>query len=108
MATPGHDVFVRDMLLNLTSVSDWQVATAAKQRQVDIDNVRENAKRVTRDYAIGNQVYMKMTGIYHKLDYRKHWLYIFTEVFTNGTVQVQRGQVNERINIRRLNPNFYE
>ena len=44
MATPGQDVFVRDMLFNLTSVDDWQVVTAVKQRKVDIDNVRENAK----------------------------------------------------------------
>ena len=44
MATPGKAVFDRDMLFNLASVVDWRVATAAKQRQVDIDNFRENAK----------------------------------------------------------------
>ena len=52
MATPVQDVFGRDMLFNLASVIDWQVATSAKQIQVDTDNVRENAKRVTYDYAI--------------------------------------------------------
>ena len=46
------------MLFNLASVIAWQVITAAKQRQVDIDNVRENNKRVTHDYAIGDQVYV--------------------------------------------------
>ena len=54
MATPDHAVFGRDILFNLASVVDWRVATAAKQRQVDIDNVRENAKRVTHDYDIGD------------------------------------------------------
>ena len=54
--------------------------------QVDIDNVRENAKRVTHDYAIGNQVYVEMTSIYGKLEYKKQGPYIITEVFTNGTV----------------------
>ena len=49
MDTSGQSVFGRDMLFNLTSVFDWQVATAAKQHQVDIDNVRENAKRVTHE-----------------------------------------------------------
>ena len=44
MATPVQAVFGRDMLFNLASVIDWQVATAAKQLQVDIDNVIENAK----------------------------------------------------------------
>ena len=70
MATPVQDVFVRDMLFNLASVIDWQVLTSAKQRQVDIDNVRENARRVMHDYAIGNRVYVEMTGIYRKLGYK--------------------------------------
>ena len=37
------------MLFNLASVVDLQVATAAKQRQVDNNNVRENDKQVTHD-----------------------------------------------------------
>ena len=78
------------------------------QSQVDIDNVRENGKQVTHDYAIGNQFYVEMTGIYRKLDYKKQVTYRITEVFTNGTVRVQHGQVNERINIRRLKAHSYE
>ena len=56
MATPGQAFFGKDILFNLTSVIDWRVATAAKQRQVDIDNVKENAKRVTHDYTTGDRV----------------------------------------------------
>ena len=58
MATPGKAVFVRYMQFNLTSVVDWRVVTASKQQQVDIDNVQENAWRITHDYAIGDQVYV--------------------------------------------------
>ena len=96
------------MLFNLGSVVDWKVVTAAKQRQVDIDTVRENSKQVTHDYAICNQVYVEMTGIYRKLDYRKQGLYRITEVFTNGTVRVQLRQVNKRVKIRQLKPHFVE
>ena len=46
------------------------------------------------DYAIGDQVYVEMTGIYHKLDYKKQGPNIIKELFTNGTVRVQRIQVN--------------
>ena len=46
------------------------------------------------DYAIGDIVYIEMTGIYCKLYFKKQVPYIITEVFTNGTVQSQRGQVN--------------
>ena len=71
MDTQGQAVFGIDILLNLDSFVYWRVATAAKQRQVDIDNVRENVMRVMHDYVIGNQVYVEMTGIYRKLDYKK-------------------------------------
>ena len=108
MDTPGQAVFGRDILFNLASVVDWQVVTAVKQRQVDTDNVIENAKQVTNDYAIGDQVYVEMTGIYHRPDYRKQGPYIITEVFTNYTVRFQRGKVNKIINIRRLKPHFNE
>ena len=58
------------MWFNLSSVVEWRVATFAKQRQVDIDNVIENDKRVTHEYAIGNWAYVEMTGIYQKIDYK--------------------------------------
>ena len=52
MTTPVQAVFGRDVLFNLASFVNWQVATAAKKLQVDIDNVRERAKRVTYNYDI--------------------------------------------------------
>ena len=108
MFTPGQAIFGRYMLFNLASVVDWRVVTAAKQRQVDIDNFRENSKRFTHDYAIGDKVYLGITGIYRKLDYRKQGPYRITEVFTNSTVRVQHGQVNGIINIGRLKTHFDE
>ena len=82
------------MVFKLASVVCWRVETAAKQRQLDIDNVRENAKQVTHDYVIGDQVYVEMNVIYQNLYYKKQGPYKITEVFTNGTVWVQQGQVN--------------
>ena len=57
MATPDQSVFGRYVLFNLASVVYWQVVTAANQRQVDIDNFRENSRKVTHDYKIGDQLY---------------------------------------------------
>ena len=62
-ATSGQAVFSRDMLFNLASVVDWRVATTAKQRQLDIDIYRENAKQVTHDYTIGDQVYVEIARL---------------------------------------------
>ena len=94
MATPGQYIFGIEMIFNLTSFVDWRFVTTAKQRQVDIDNDQENARWVTHDYAIGDQVYVELTRIYGKLDYRKQRAYRITEVFTNCTVWLQQGQVN--------------
>ena len=71
MATPGKSVFDRDMIFNLKSVVEWRVVTAAKQLQVDISNVWENDRQVVHDYTIDDQVYVEMTWIYQKLDYKK-------------------------------------
>ena len=69
--TPGQVFFGMYMIFNLVSVVDCQVTAAGKQRQVDIDNVQENARQVIRDYAIIDLVYVKITGIYLKLFYNK-------------------------------------
>ena len=47
MSTPGQAVFGRDTLFKIALVVDWQVATASKQSQVDIDNVIYKANQVT-------------------------------------------------------------
>ena len=56
--TPGQAVFGRDMIFNITSVIYWRVTATNKQREVEIDNVRENARRVTHGYAIYDLVYV--------------------------------------------------
>ena len=62
--------------------------------------------RVSHDYSVGNLVYAENTGIYRKLYYDKQGPYRINEVFTNGTVLLQRDAINEQINIIRLVPYF--
>ena len=49
MSTLGQAVFGRDMLFKFTPVVDWRVVAAAKQPQVDIDNVREKPRQFTHE-----------------------------------------------------------
>ena len=74
-AIPGKYVFRKYMIFNLASVVDWRVITTKKQRHVNIDNARENAKKVNHDYTVGNLVYAEMTGINRKLGYYKYGPY---------------------------------
>ena len=55
---------------------------------------------------IGNLVYVENTGIYRKSYDKKHGSYRITEVFTNGSIQVQKGVINKQINIIWLVPHF--
>jgi hypothetical protein len=103
-------VFGRDMIFNISTVIDWRAITLHKQKQVDQDNLRENSRRVNYDYTEQDKVYIKPDGIYRKLDYKKKGPYTspITQVHTNSTVQIDRGNANERggVNIRRLEPYF--
>ena len=69
-------------------------------------NLRENRNRIDYDYSVGQQVYIVKDGIFRKLDSPKLGPFAITETYTNGTVRIQHGRINERINIQRLEPHF--
>ena len=105
-ATLAQVVFGRDMMFNLTTLVNWKELSIRKQSLVDKANLRENSKRVDYDYQVDDLVYITKDGIFRKLNCPKMGPFPITEVFANGTVRIQRGAVNERINIRRLEPHF--
>jgi len=55
-ATPGQLVFGRDMLLDLKFQPNYEQTWALKQQRINYDNIRENSKRVTHDYKVGDYV----------------------------------------------------
>ena len=105
-ATPAQLVFGRDMIFNLQTMVDWKALSIRKQKLVDAANLRENQNRIDFDYQIGQKVYVINNDIKRKLESPKKGPYLITNIYTNGTVRIQRGNVNERINIRRLEPHF--
>jgi hypothetical protein len=105
-ATPGQLVFGRDMLLDIDFQPNWAKMWQRKQNIINYNNKRENSRRVSHDYEVGQYAYILRDGIYRKLEGDKLGPFRITQVFTNGTVRIQRGITNERINIRRLTPHF--
>ena len=76
---------------------------------MDRSNVRENKRRVPYDYTVGQKaMIIKATDGSHlpKPEDVHEGPYEVTQVFTNGTVRLQRGAINERLNVRRLTPYF--
>ena len=94
------------MMFNISSLVNWKELSIRKQHLVDKANLRENNKRIDYDYKIGQQVYIIADGIQRKLNSPKSGPFEIIDVYTNGTVRIQRGTVVERINIRRLEPHF--
>jgi len=104
--TPAQLVFGRDMLFNMKALVNWKALSIHKQKLMDKANLRENRNRIDYDYSVGQQVYIVKDGIFRKLDSPKLGPFAIPEPYTNGTVRIQRGRVNKRINIRRLEPHF--
>ena len=62
----------------------------------------ENSKCTPHHYQVDHFAYIIRDGVYHKLEGNKLGPYYIMEVFTNHTIQIQKGIVNKFINIRRL------
>jgi len=103
-ATPMQLVFGRDAMLNVKFQADWQLIKELKYKQININNQRENNKRIPHQYKIGDKVLylIQPKGKYTENPYKGP--YEITKVNTNGTVQVNMGAIYETINIRLLKP----
>ena len=106
--SPGALAFGRDMFLDIPLIADIMAIRNNRQLLVDRRLLRENAKRIKHDYAVGDQVWKKMyLGFSDKLQPTVEGPYPIERVFTNGTVNIRTGaNVIERINIRRIKPRF--
>jgi hypothetical protein len=60
--TPGQLVFGRDMALPITFMADWGAIEQQRQEEMDRNNRRENASRISHDYKVGDKVLLKKPG----------------------------------------------
>jgi hypothetical protein len=102
-ASPGQLVFGRDMIMNTEYIANWHRIRSRKQRIINKSNRRENASRIRHEYNVGDMVLITNVGK-RKLDMPHQGPYPVTQVYTNGTLEVRRGAVYERLNIRRVTP----
>ena len=104
--SPGAAIFGRDMLFDIPYIANWSEIGKRRQNQVDNQTIKENSKRIDFDWKVGQKCLVVKGGILRKAEDPQDGPYKITEVFTNGTVRIQRGTINERLNIRRLLPYF--
>ena len=103
-ATPSQLVFGRDAMLNMEFEADWTTIRARKQKRIDENNRRENAKRIENKYAIGYQILIKTdpNRKYGQNAYKGP--YEIISVNNNGTLRYQKGRIQDIINIRNTTP----
>jgi len=102
--TPAQLVFGRDMILPITMRADWQAIQTRRQTAIEHDNAVENSNRIEHAYEVGDKVTCKKHGMLRKLATPRRGPCQATHVHANGTVRIQRGSINERVNIRHLAP----
>ena len=108
-ASPGQLVFGRDMLLDIKYNTDCDKLYERQQHKINKLNIRENLKRFKYDYEIGDKALLKRDvndDIIRAMDYVNEGPYRITKVYSDGTIRIQRGRNNERLNIRRIVPYF--
>ena len=102
-ATPGQLVFGRDMIFHDTFKANWQAIHMRNARDTLNNTFRENRTRSRHIYKVGDYAFITARKKQLKLSAPNEGPYRInsSNQTTNGTVQLQRGQVEETINIRR-------
>ena len=103
-ATPSQLVFGRDAMLNLEFHADWATIRKRKQKRIDENNQRENAKRLAYTYNVGDKIMVKNDPSRKFGTNAYAGPYQVTRVDDNGTLRYQRGRINDVINIRNVSP----
>jgi hypothetical protein len=104
-ASPGAAIFGQDMLFDIPFIADWKKIGEHRQRLTDLNTAPENICRIDYDCKIGQKILVRNKGILRKAESR--WQkdpWTITTVHMNGTITIQRGHKEERLNIRRVKP----
>ena len=105
-ATPAQLVFGRDAILNTTFEANWKYIKDRKQKLIDQNNARENAKRIPHEYNVGDSILYRVPVDAKFSQHEWTGPYRLRNVYNNGSVKIRRGAVSEIVNIRNIKPFF--
>jgi hypothetical protein len=76
---------------------DWLAIEQQRQTEMGRNNRIENASRISHDYKVGDKVLLKKSGKHLiKLETPRTGPHTVTAIYTNGTLCIQKGKINER------------
>ncbi len=103
--SPGAAIFGQGMLFDITFIADWKKSGEHRQKLTDLNTTHENKGRIDCSYMVSRKILEQNDGILHKAESR--WQkdpWTITTVHINGTIMIQRGNKEERLNIKRVKP----
>jgi cation transport regulator ChaB len=103
-ATPAQIVFGRDMLFDLSFTTEYKEIMKRKQEASDVNTHKENSKRVKHEYKVNDQVLLDRGVLQRKLNPKRDGPYQGMQVYSNGTLKIQKGIYVQRVSIRRCVP----
>ncbi|CAJ1968304.1 unnamed protein product [Cylindrotheca closterium] len=103
-ATPSQLVFGRDAMLDIEFHADWNAIKTRKQKDINENDLWDNAKRTPHNYQVGNQIMIKNDPSRKFGTNAYLGPFRVTSVNDNGTLRYQRGQINNTINIWNVSP----
>ena len=101
-ASPAELVFNRDMMVGTQHVANWRVIAARKQSIAEKNNQRENKGRIEYYYRVGDLILLDHK--HRKLDAPYEGPYPIINLYSNGAVEVQKGNTLLKVNMRQLHP----
>ena len=103
-ASPAQLVFGRDMILPFKVEVDWHMLKQRRQAEINRNNARENKNRVEHEHKPGDKLMLRNEGTLRKLSAPREGPFKVLKVNNNGTLRIQRGAIEETVNIRRCTP----
>ena len=105
-ATPMQLVFGRDAILPIFHQADWQYIKAKKQKLINLNNKRENAKQIPHQYQINDKVLLARKKRTKHGEREYDGPFTVLAVHDNGSIKIQRHNYSYVVNIRQLIPYY--
>eukprot|EP00644_Phytophthora_capsici_P009526 jgi/Phyca11/107112/e_gw1.13.849.1 len=104
--TPAQLIFGQDLITRKLYEANWNYLCKRRFEAILRENDRVNLARLQHFYHVGDQVMVRIAAKDRKSKHRSvaNGPFAITEVHDNGTVTIDKGVTQERVNIRRIFP----
>ena len=104
--TPAQLVYNKDMILRTNMEAKVELVRQRREAAVQVNNARENKRRIAYDYKGGDQVLILSQALDPKLQLHRGPYRVVNYDRATGTLHIQRKNYVEPINVRNVRPYF--